>query len=178
MGRRFVIACLGLLLTVSCTGGNVSTSQITVDGSPGPPTSVASPTPTYSPAPDACPKNLSTRVRRNQVHGQERTLVPDTPVTLVVCLGDRRVAVTNEKTVVWFTDELNGLKEVPPGETFACPFDLGPTYGLFFGYANHDVLLVTVSSSGCRFASNAHVTAQLGDSPIVKRTQLLLAPKA
>jgi hypothetical protein len=95
---------------------------------------------------------------------------------LVVCLGSRRVAVTDEKTVVWFTDALNGLKQVPAGETFfACPADFGPTYGSFFGYANHDVLLVTVASSGCRFASNAHVTAQLGDSSIVKRIQHLLA---
>jgi hypothetical protein len=77
--------------------------------------------------------------------------------------------------VVWFTDTLNGLKEVPPGVTFNCPLDVGPTYGLFFGYVNHDVLLVTVSSSGCRFASNAHVTAQLGVSPVVKRVQQLLA---
>ena len=103
--------------------------------------------------------------------------MPDSPVTLVVCNGGRRVAVTDEKTVVWFTDALNGLKEVPLGESFNCPLDFGPTYGLFFGYANHDVLLVTVASSGCRFASNAHVTAQLGHSPIVKRTQFLLAPK-
>jgi hypothetical protein len=94
---------------------------------------------------------------------------------LVVCLGGRRVAVTDEKTVVWFTDALNGLKQVPPGEVFACPADFGPTYGSFFGYANHDVLLVTVASSGCRFASNAHVTARLGDSSIVKRIQQLLA---
>jgi hypothetical protein len=97
---------------------------------------------------------------------------------LVVCLGPRRVAVTDEKTVVWFTDALNGLKQVPSGEVFPCPLDLGPTYGLLFGYANHDVLLVTVSASGCQFASNGHVTARLGNSPIVKRTQLLLAPKA
>ena len=79
---------------------------------------------------------------------------------------------------LWFADELNGLKEVRRGESFACPLDFGPTYGLFFGYANHDVLLVTLSASGCRFASNGHVTAQLDDSPIVKRIQRLLAPKA
>ena len=79
---------------------------------------------------------------------------------------------------MWFTDALNRMKEVPSGESFFCALDVGPTYGLFFGYANHDVLLVTVSASGCRFASNGHVTARLGNGPIVKRTQLLLAPKA
>ena len=178
MGGRFVIACIGLLLTVSCTGGTASSSQVTVDGSPGPPTSESSPPPTYAPEPDTCPKDLSRTIRRNQVPGQERSLVPDPPITLVACLGPRRVAVTNEKTVVWFTDALNELKQVPSGEVFHCPLDLGPTYGLFFGYANHDVLLVTVSASGCQFASNGHVTARLGNSPIVKRTQLLLAPKA
>ncbi len=93
----------------------------------------------------------------------------------MVCLGSRRVTVTDEKTVVWFTDALNGLKQVPLGETFFCPLDLGPTFGSFFGYANHDVLLVTLASSGCRFASNGHITARLGESSIVKRLQHLFA---
>jgi hypothetical protein len=104
--------------------------------------------------------------------------VPDSPVSLLVCLAGRRAAVTDEKTVVWFSDALNGLKQVPPGEIFNCPADFGPTYGLFFGYQNHGVLLVTVDPSGCRFASNGHVTGQLGTSLIVKRIQLLLRPTA
>ena len=118
MSRRSLVACVGLLFIVSCTGGNVSASQVTVDASPGPPTNLASATPTYAPKPNTCPKVLSTRVRSNEVQGQERTLVPGSPVTLVVCLGGHRRAITDEKTVVWFTNALNGLKVVPRGETF------------------------------------------------------------
>ena len=52
--------------------------------------------------------------------------------------------------------------------SWGCPIDLGPktqpTYGLFFNYPDGDVVLVTVATGGCRFASNGHRIAYTNDA--------------
>ena len=91
----------------------------------------------------------------------EDSIVPGTPAALVLCSPLTRTVITDASQVASLADALNGLKRVPPGAVYPCPLDLGPTYGLFFDYPNGDVLLVTADASGCRFASNGHVSAWL-----------------
>src|SRR5204862_2954032 len=53
---------------------------------------------------------------------------------------------------------LDHLKQVASPHIFACPADLGPTFALFFDYPDGTTLLITVASSGCRFATNGRIT--------------------
>ena len=48
-----------------------------------------------------------------------------------------------------------------------------PGYGLFFDYENHDVILVTVEQSGCRFATNGRRVATVDDAVMARITALL-----
>ncbi len=150
-----LLLSVGLLAACTGSGGTSSTSPVTIDASP--PTSSVSVAP-VAPSPASCPKDLGQRLRANDVAGAAREIVPGNPRVLVLCGPGARVVVTDER-VHAIADALNHLKRVPPGAVYACPIDLGPTYGLFFDYTNGDVLLVTVEASGCRFASNGRSSA-------------------
>ena len=60
-----------------------------------------------------------------------------------------------------------------PAAVYACPADVGPTYALFFDYPDGDRLLVLVSASGCRFATNGQLSAHT--DPKLLRTLRSLA---
>ncbi|HEY6652249.1 MAG TPA: hypothetical protein VI364_08110 [Actinomycetota bacterium] len=60
-----------------------------------------------------------------------------------------------------------------PAAVYACPADFGPTYALFFDYPDGDRLLVLVSGSGCRFATNGQLSAHT--DPKLLRTLRSLA---
>ena len=112
-------------------------------------------------APARCPKDLAARLHANDVTGTKGAIVPGTPDALVLCSPATRTVIARAAAVHALAAALNGLKRVPPGSVFPCPADFGPTYGLFFDYANGDVLLVTADASGCRFASNGQRSAWL-----------------
>ena len=68
---------------------------------------------------------------------------------------------------------LNALDHVQPGPVYACPADFGPTFALFFDYPDGGRLLVLVSASGCRFATNGQLSAHT--DPKLLRTLRTLA---
>jgi hypothetical protein len=152
-------------LLAACTGSTETVSYPTIDGSP--------PPPSITPAPAACPKEVLGRPSGSGIPGRSDTLVPDTPSVLVLCGPGSRAVVADQGQVLRLASALNGLRHVPRGTAYACPADFGPTYGLFFDYSNGDVLLVTVSASGCRFASNGRLSAVLDDA-ILARVRALL----
>jgi hypothetical protein len=88
-------------------------------------------------------------------------MVPGTPGALVICVSGTR-AVVDQDGLAPIVDALNHLKRVGNPHVFACPVDLGPTFALFFDYSDGGRLLVTVDSSGCRFASNGRITGFAG----------------
>jgi hypothetical protein len=146
-----VLALLALVAPVACTGSTAApaTSPVVVDGSPTPPP--------VSPAPATCPHRLPDRLPRHAVPGVGHQIVPDTPVALVICVGGDRTVV-DQSQVARIADRLNHLRRVGNPHIFACPPDLGPTFALFFAYADGSRLLVTVDSGGCRFATNGRIT--------------------
>jgi len=92
------------------------------------------------------------------VPGVATRLVPGAPTALVICLASERTQI-NGPQVDLLVRALNALDHVPPGTVYACPADFGPTFALFFDYPNGDRLLVMVSASGCRFATNGQLSA-------------------
>jgi len=91
--------------------------------------------------------------------GVATTLVPGAPTALVICVGRERTQNTGPR-VERLVRALNALDHVPPGTVYACPADFGPTFALFFDYPDGDRLLVLVSASGCRFATNGRLSAR------------------
>ena len=153
IARRWLLLLMFAFL-VGCTSAREGDSipRVNTDVTNG--TTVSPPPPTYAPVPAICPKDFARRVRRHAVVGEAHSIVPGTPVALVLCGPGARVEIATALEVSRFADALNKLKRVPAGEVFSCPLDFGPTYGLYFNYENGDVLLVTVDASGCRMASN------------------------
>jgi hypothetical protein len=76
----------------------------------------------------------------------------------MICLASERTQITGPQ-VERLVRALNALNHVPPGAVYACPADFGPTFALFFDYPDDDRLLVLVSASGCRFATNGRLSA-------------------
>ena len=150
MPARGCFSVLVGILLVACTAS--STGRLETSSSP------SSPSPAL--APRTCPTDLSRSLARSDVPGRAETLVPDGPTGLVVCNGHTRVVIEDE-LVTELASLLNDLKHVPSGVEFACPIDLGPTYGLFFNYPDGGLVAVSVSSSGCRFATNGKVSARV-----------------
>jgi hypothetical protein len=77
----------------------------------------------------------------------------------VICVGSDRTQIA-EPQVDPLVGALNALDHVPPGAVYACPADFGPTFALFFDYPDGDRLLVLVSASGCRFATDGRLSAR------------------
>jgi hypothetical protein len=125
--------------------------------------------------PARCPADAQARLQHNAVGGTRHALVPGTtPTVLVLCGVGPRVVVRGWR-VVRLVRQLNGLKHVPNGVAFACPLDMGPTFALYFDYANGDVLLVTVDASGCRFAANGRLSSWADDHVLGRLRHLLTA---
>ena len=146
-GRQALVA----LLLVSCTGsGAASRPPVSVEGSPTAPAVAA--------LPDHCPSHLPARLPRHAMPGVATRLVPGAPTALVICVGSERTQITGPQ-VERLVRALDALDHVPPGTVYACPADFGPTFALFFDYEDGDRLLVLVSTSGCRFATNGQLSA-------------------
>ena len=162
-----VLGFLALLTPVACTGSTAAppTSPVVVDGSPLPPP--------VSPAPATCPNRLPDRLPRHAVPGVGHRMVPDTPGALVICVGGSRTVVQPPQ-VGSLAGRLNHLKHVGNPHIFACPLDLGPTFALFFDYPDGRRLLVTVDSSGCRFATNGRITG-VADTRLLRSLHRLTA---
>jgi hypothetical protein len=89
-------------------------------------------------------------------------MVPGDPLVLVICdhptLGgdgdSQRFVIADRDEVGRIVDELNGFELAPQGSVFRCPISYGPSpnIGLFFDYADGDVL--TVKVSGCPVIAN------------------------
>ena len=122
--------------------------------------------------PGSCPSQvrLSTILRRNDTSGLAHRLVPGHPSAVVECgPGAQKVLFGGAPELGQLVHSLNSLEPVPGNEfVWVCPIDLGPktqpTYGLFFSYPDGDVVLVTVATGGCRFASNGHRIAYTNDA--------------
>jgi len=143
--------CASAILLAACTDSTAAptTSPVVVDGSPLPPP--------VSPAPATCPHALPDRLPRHAVPGVGHQMVPGTPGALVICVAGTRTVV-DDAQIPGITQQLNHLKPVGNPNIFACPVDLGPTFALYFDYADGSRLLVEVDSSGCRFATNGRIT--------------------
>ena len=151
LSQRSLLAVV--LALVACTSTNAPSESVR--------------TPTLSPAlelavrPPSCPgrADIERLTRRYQVQGAAKHLVPRTPSSIVWCgPGDRQVLL-DKHVVGRIVDEFNALTLIDPGVVFwGCPIERRPkpTYGLFFNYPDREVLLVTVTTSGCLFASNGH----------------------
>jgi len=124
--------------------------------------------------PSRCPADAFARLKHNAVPGTRHTLVPGTTPTVLVLCGVGPRTVVRGWRVRRLVHQLNGLKQAPNGVEFACPLDMGPTYALYFDYANGDVLLVTVDASGCRFAANGRRSSWT-DGHVLGRIRNLLA---
>jgi len=122
--------------------------------------------------PEHCPSELPGRLPRHAVPGVATRLVPGAPTALVTCLASERTQI-NAPRVERLVRALNALDHVPKGTVYACPADFGPTFALFFDYPNGDRLLVVVSASGCRFATNGQLSART--DPNLLRTLRSLA---
>jgi hypothetical protein len=107
------------------------------------------------------------------VPGVGSRLVPGTPGALVICVGESRTVVQPPQ-VDGLADQLNRLKRVGNPHIFACPLNLGPTFALFFDYADGGRLLVTVDSGGCRFATNGRITG-VADTRLLRLLHRLTA---
>ena len=105
--------------------------------------------------------------------GVASVLVPPTPGALVICVTRTRTVVDPQQ-VPGIVRQLNRLERVKSPHIFACPLDLGPAYALFFDYADGARLLVTVDSSGCRFATNGRITAS-ADTRLLRTIHRLVA---
>ena len=139
------------LLLVSCTAsGAVSRPPVSAKGSP-----IA---PAVAALPEHCPSELPGRLPPHAIPGVATRLVPGAPTALVICLSSERTQIAGPK-VERLVRALNALDHVPPGTVYACPADFGPTFALFFDYPDSDRLLVLVSASGCRFATNGQLSA-------------------
>jgi hypothetical protein len=90
----------------------------------------------------------------------------------VICVASERRQFTGPQ-VERLVRALNALDHVPPRTVYACPADFGPTYALFFDYPDGDGLLVLVSASGCRFATNGQLSVHT--DPTLLRTLRSLA---
>ena len=91
------------------------------------------------------------KARKNLVN---RLLFPTVVLLLVACTASR---AKSESTTTPAPSLLPEVVYRPRGEFFwGCPVErhASPTHGLFFNYPNGDVLLVTIATSGCLFASN------------------------
>jgi hypothetical protein len=140
------------LLLVACTGSGTTSgpSVPVVEGTPTAPAVAA--------LPEHCPSDLPGRLPRHAIPRVVTRLVPGAPTALVICLASQRTQITGPK-VEGLVRALNPLNHVPPGTVYACPADFGPTFALFFDYPDGDRLLVLVSASGCRFATNGQLSA-------------------
>jgi hypothetical protein len=140
------------LLLVACTGSGTTSgpSVPVVEGTPTAPAVAA--------LPEHCPSDLPGRLPRHAIPRVVTRLVPGAPTALVICLASERTQITGPK-VEGLVRALNALNHVPPGTVYACPADFGPTFALFFDYPDGDRLLVLVSASGCRFATNGQLSA-------------------
>lgn len=142
-----------LFLLLSCTGSGTTSgpSVPVVDGTPA--------APAVAPLPEHCPSHLPARLPRHAIPGVATKLVPGAPNAVVICLASERTQITGPQ-VERLVRALNALDHVPPGTVYACPADFGPTFALFFDYPDGDRLLVLVSASGCRFATNGQLSAR------------------
>jgi hypothetical protein len=155
------------LLLVACTGsGAASRPPVSVEGSPSA-LEVAA-------LPAHCPRELPGRLPRHAIPGVATQLVPGAPTALVICLASERTQITGPQ-VDRLVRALNALNHVPPGTVYHCPADFGPTFALFFDYHDGDRLLVMVSASGCRFATNGQLSAHT--DPKLLRTLRSLAQR-
>ena len=76
-------------------------------------------------------------------------------------------------------DAVNNFKLVPQGVVFSCPMydERLQEFGLFFNYANGDVLLVQVGGA-CNTVSNGHRAAFIQGSSLRTRIRGLLTSGA
>ena len=130
--------------------------------------------PAVAALPEHCPSELPGRLPRHAIPGVATRLVPGTPTALVICVASERTQITGPQ-VERLVRALNALDHVPPGTFYACPADFGPTFALFFDYPDDDRLLVLVSASGCRFATNGQLSAHT--DPRLLRTLRFLAQR-
>ena len=162
-----------LVFATSLIGCTASTETASTSTS----TSVSvGPTPTIpAPAPASCPKDLTAKLLgRNDVPGLTHSIVPGDPQVLVVCGPSARAVVTDTSRVQRIADSVNDLKLVPQGVVFDCALDVQPVFGLFFNYANGDVLLVQVGGA-CNTVSNGHRAAFIDGSSLRTQIKGLLA---
>ena len=161
-GRLTLVA---LLLLMACTSsGAASRPPESVEGSPTAPPVAA--------LPEHCPSELPARLPRHAIPGVATRLVPGAPTALVICVASERTQITGPQ-VERLVRALDALDHVPPGTVYHCPADFGPTFALFFDYPDNDRLLVLVSASGCRFATNGQLSAH--SDPKLLRTLRSLA---
>jgi hypothetical protein len=114
----------------------------------------------YAARPATCPKNLYARVRDNHVAGTAEAVVPGEPVVLVLCTGRERTVVRDAHEVQHIARALNDpSRRLDPDRDRVCVLSLTPPLGLFFGYENGDVLLVTFGN--CRGYWNGRSEAWL-----------------
>jgi len=95
------------------------------------------------------------------VPGTGHELVPGSPSSVVVCIGGRRVAITDPEQVAAIADALNALKLIQQGAEFDCTLFTEPIGALFFTYTDGDLLAVELGGP-CNTVSNGTRSAFLG----------------
>ena len=111
-------------------------------------------------------------VSLGQVPGSAATFVPGQPRTLLACryhgFNQRQragsLAATAQLGPEPIVSALDRAPHIPRGVVFHCPFDAGEVIVLHFGYANGAVLTITVSTQGCRIASNGDLRIRTPDT--------------
>jgi len=111
-------------------------------------------------------------VSSGQVPGSASTFVPGRPQRLLACryhgFNQRQpagsLAATAQLRAEPIASALNRAPHIPKGVVFSCPFDAAEVIVLHFGYANGAVLTITVSTQGCRIASNGDLRVRTPES--------------
>jgi hypothetical protein len=157
--RTSVLAVMAMLALVACTASG-STGSVT--GEPdGLGTSPSPGIDLLSQAPSSCPKHIPRWLRKNDVVGIARTIVPGNPQLLVACSdsdmgGPVRLAITDAQQVGALADALDRLTLTPAGSVFSCPVSYVPPleWDLFFVYADGQLLTLRAGGDSCIGVSN------------------------
>lgn len=118
----------------------------------------------------SCPTTLMTSTQL--ANPPSSTMVPGTPSGGMVCRYadlseprpdtlDRSVALTAAQAGR-LAAALDAAKPYPPNSVLNCPDDSGGADLVLFGYPNSTVVEIAVRTSGCRAASDGHLSAPAG----------------
>jgi hypothetical protein len=182
--RTLAVAALAAALAVG-VGFAVANAGSTNDARPTPASTPPSTTPPTPAVALECPSKPPRFVQPQRVPGTKTTLVPGRPTALLACRyhgsNQPEPAGTLAKSASFppgpIATGLNTQPAIPPGFISNCPNDEGEKIVLLFGYADKSRLTVSMSTAGCRYASNGDRVVH-GDPATLDRLQAVLGKDA